>query len=177
MCLRSSAIQRTGSGNKPSKASGARPIADGASPSRTELGMRLGLRWSRAACDHSSAADRKRRPVVALARNGGGHLTQGQERLSGRFVRGALICLAKRFAGSRAGRMPIQSKLRGSKYVVDMKIEAMPTKTEFKFNCPACGQHILAASEWSGRRINCPSCEATMTIPSPPKEANEQKRA
>ncbi len=46
----------------------------------------------------------------------------------------------------------------------------MPTKTEFKFNCPTCGQHILAATEWCGRQINCPSCQAGITIPEPPKE-------
>ena len=46
----------------------------------------------------------------------------------------------------------------------------MPTKTEFKFNCPTCGQHILAATEWCGRKINCPSCQAEITIPEPPKE-------
>ncbi len=49
----------------------------------------------------------------------------------------------------------------------------MPTRTEFKFNCPICGQHILAATEWSGRKIECPSCLTKITIPSaieaPPK--------
>ena len=46
----------------------------------------------------------------------------------------------------------------------------MPTKTEFKFNCPTCGQHILAATEWCGRKINCPSCQTSITIPELPKE-------
>ncbi len=46
----------------------------------------------------------------------------------------------------------------------------MPTKTEFKFNCPTCGQHILAATEWCGRNIECPSCQAEIIIPEPPKE-------
>ncbi len=46
----------------------------------------------------------------------------------------------------------------------------MPTKTEFKFNCPTCGQHILVATEWCGRQINCPSCQTNLTIPQPPKE-------
>lgn len=49
----------------------------------------------------------------------------------------------------------------------------MPTKTEFKFNCPTCGQHILAAVEWIGRRINCPSCETPITVAAPPKEAKK----
>jgi len=49
----------------------------------------------------------------------------------------------------------------------------MATKTEFKFNCPTCGQHILAATEWSRRRVNCPSCQTKLTIPAPPKEAKK----
>ena len=51
-----------------------------------------------------------------------------------------------------------------------MLTKAMPTKTEFKFNCPTCGQHILAAAAWIGRQIECPSCDTNITIPSPPKE-------
>jgi len=51
-----------------------------------------------------------------------------------------------------------------------MELETMPTKTEFKFNCPTCGQHILAATEWCGRQINCPSCQTSITIPELPKE-------
>jgi hypothetical protein len=43
----------------------------------------------------------------------------------------------------------------------------MPTIKEFKFNCPTCGQHMVAETEWSGRRINCPSCDTGITIPSP----------
>ena len=54
-----------------------------------------------------------------------------------------------------------------------MGIEVMPTKTEFKFNCPTCGQHILTATEWSGRRINCPACQTKITVPAPPKEAKK----
>ncbi len=41
----------------------------------------------------------------------------------------------------------------------------MPGKTEFKFKCSSCGQNILAATEWSGRKINCPSCQTGITIP------------
>lgn len=40
---------------------------------------------------------------------------------------------------------------------------------EFKFNCPACGQHILAQEQWSSRRISCPSCKTEIEIPSPGK--------
>ena len=46
----------------------------------------------------------------------------------------------------------------------------MPTKNEFKFDCPKCGQHILAARAWAGRQIHCPSCETQLTIPPPPEE-------
>jgi hypothetical protein len=42
--------------------------------------------------------------------------------------------------------------------------------SEYKFNCPGCGQHILANEEWGGRQINCPSCKTRITIPSPAKE-------
>lgn len=37
--------------------------------------------------------------------------------------------------------------------------------SEFKFNCPGCGQHILANEEWVGRPIECPSCKKRITIP------------
>jgi DNA-directed RNA polymerase subunit RPC12/RpoP len=40
---------------------------------------------------------------------------------------------------------------------------------EFKFDCPTCGQHILAAHEWIGREIDCPSCNTRLTIPPPQK--------
>ena len=49
-----------------------------------------------------------------------------------------------------------------------MKTETMPTKTEFKFDCPTCGQHILVATDWVGLEMSCPSCQTKITIPSPP---------
>ena len=54
-----------------------------------------------------------------------------------------------------------------------MKTEEMPTTTEFKFNCPKCGQHIQAVREWSGRQINCPGCNQAIAIPAPPKESEK----
>ena len=45
----------------------------------------------------------------------------------------------------------------------------MTTPNEFKFDCPECGQHIQAAREWSGRKINCPVCKKLITIPPPPE--------
>lgn len=44
---------------------------------------------------------------------------------------------------------------------------------EFKFDCPSCGQHILAADDWTGRRIDCPSCKTKITIPAPTKTAKK----
>ncbi|MCU0783951.1 MAG: hypothetical protein MUF81_07865 [Verrucomicrobia bacterium] len=40
---------------------------------------------------------------------------------------------------------------------------------EFKFNCPKCGQHILANASWIGRRIKCPSCGTRIAVPAPAK--------
>ncbi len=48
---------------------------------------------------------------------------------------------------------------------------------EFKFDCPKCGQHILAVADWSGRRIECPSCESKITIPPAPKLPKKSARA
>jgi hypothetical protein len=45
--------------------------------------------------------------------------------------------------------------------------------SEYKFNCPGCGQHILANEEWGGRRINCPSCNTRITVPSPAKQPKQ----
>lgn len=47
-----------------------------------------------------------------------------------------------------------------------MKTEA--AKTEFKFDCPKCGQHILVSTDWISLRISCPSCQSRIVIPSPP---------
>ena len=49
-----------------------------------------------------------------------------------------------------------------------MKTEAIPAKTEFKFDCPKCGQHILVSTDWMGLGISCPSCQTRIVIPSPP---------
>ncbi len=39
--------------------------------------------------------------------------------------------------------------------------------SEFKFGCPACGQHIKADLAATGRQVNCPSCGARLLIPAP----------
>lgn len=39
--------------------------------------------------------------------------------------------------------------------------------SEFTFDCPSCGQHILASTDWVGRKMTCPSCDVTFAIPLP----------
>lgn len=56
-----------------------------------------------------------------------------------------------------------------------MKTEA--AKTEFKFDCPKCGQHILVSSDWMGLRISCPSCQSRIVIPSAPSGDSRLKPA
>ena len=38
---------------------------------------------------------------------------------------------------------------------------------DVRFNCPACGQHLEAPPQMSGDEIPCPSCQASISIPSP----------
>jgi hypothetical protein len=45
---------------------------------------------------------------------------------------------------------------------------------EFKFNCPACGQHILADVDWIGNQMSCPSCETRILIPSPERVQDKE---
>ncbi len=40
--------------------------------------------------------------------------------------------------------------------------------SDFKFACPACGQRILAGDDYVGRQINCPACQAAITVPANP---------
>lgn len=39
----------------------------------------------------------------------------------------------------------------------------------FKFSCPVCRQHIEVGDEFSGRRLDCPSCKATVRVPLAPE--------
>lgn len=48
---------------------------------------------------------------------------------------------------------------------------------EFKFDCPTCGQHILAAHEWIGRKIDCPSCNTSLTIRAPEEPSDKGPKA
>jgi hypothetical protein len=43
--------------------------------------------------------------------------------------------------------------------------------SEFKFACPNCKQNIQATPEYSGRLINCPSCQTPLMVPAAPEEA------
>jgi hypothetical protein len=39
----------------------------------------------------------------------------------------------------------------------------------FKFSCPVCRQRIEVGAEFSGRRLDCPSCKATVQVPAAPE--------
>ena len=43
--------------------------------------------------------------------------------------------------------------------------------SDFKFNCPACGQKIACDTGYSGAQIACPSCQKTLTVPAAPAGA------
>jgi DNA-directed RNA polymerase subunit M/transcription elongation factor TFIIS len=58
-----------------------------------------------------------------------------------------------------------------------MTTQTMQTKTEFKFDCPTCGQHILAATAWIGREIHCPSCETAIKVIPPASKAKKSTQA
>lgn len=36
---------------------------------------------------------------------------------------------------------------------------------EFKFSCPACGQHIRGGQSYAGKEINCPACHKPFRVP------------
>jgi hypothetical protein len=40
--------------------------------------------------------------------------------------------------------------------------------SEFKFTCPNCQQNIQATPEYSGLKINCPSCKSPLVVPPAP---------
>jgi hypothetical protein len=47
-------------------------------------------------------------------------------------------------------------------------IAQAPDRNEFKFSCPACGQHLVCDEACAGQQIPCPSCQGTITVPAPP---------
>jgi hypothetical protein len=40
--------------------------------------------------------------------------------------------------------------------------------SEFKFDCPHCHQHLQCEEQFSGREIQCPSCNVLIRIPAVP---------
>jgi hypothetical protein len=38
---------------------------------------------------------------------------------------------------------------------------------EFRFQCPACGQHIQAEARDAGTQVKCPTCQADIVVPDP----------
>ncbi len=40
--------------------------------------------------------------------------------------------------------------------------------SDFKFSCPHCSQHLQADEQFSGRQIQCPSCNHLIRIPAAP---------
>ena len=40
--------------------------------------------------------------------------------------------------------------------------------SEFKFSCPRCQQHLKCEEQFSGRQIQCPSCNALIRVPPVP---------
>ena len=40
---------------------------------------------------------------------------------------------------------------------------------EFKFSCPACGQHIKCSVTQSGSKMDCPTCFLQIVVPNPPE--------
>lgn len=43
----------------------------------------------------------------------------------------------------------------------------------FKFSCPVCKQRIEIGSEFQDRRVDCPSCKATLAVPAAPENESE----
>jgi len=37
--------------------------------------------------------------------------------------------------------------------------------SEFKFNCPHCDQHLQCDEQFSGRQVQCPTCNVLIRIP------------
>src|SRR5579859_4773507 len=36
---------------------------------------------------------------------------------------------------------------------------------DIKFSCSQCGQHISCDAPWAGHQIQCPACQANLTVP------------
>lgn len=42
---------------------------------------------------------------------------------------------------------------------------------DFTFNCPKCGQEFVVDHTMAGTAVDCPACNASFTVPTPPPEA------
>jgi len=49
----------------------------------------------------------------------------------------------------------------------------LPSKAEYKFNCPHCGQHISANESFAETQVSCPSCAGSFTAPRTPEKPRE----
>ncbi len=49
----------------------------------------------------------------------------------------------------------------------------LPSKPDYKFNCPNCGQHISANESFAELQVSCPTCGCHFTAPSGPKKLRE----
>jgi tetratricopeptide (TPR) repeat protein len=45
----------------------------------------------------------------------------------------------------------------------------LPSKAEYKFNCPLCGQHISASESFAETRVSCPTCAGAFIAPRAPE--------
>jgi Domain of unknown function (DUF4190) len=43
--------------------------------------------------------------------------------------------------------------------------------SDFKFSCPACGQHIACDTSNAGMTVACPACQTALVVPQPPAAA------
>ncbi len=55
--------------------------------------------------------------------------------------------------------------------IIDPSESADPPSAQstiFKFYCIRCGQKLGAQAEWSGKEVNCTTCNSRIVIPDPP---------
>jgi hypothetical protein len=43
--------------------------------------------------------------------------------------------------------------------------------SDFKFSCPACGQHLAGDVRYGGTQLRCPACQQSFIVPAPPAPA------
>jgi hypothetical protein len=83
-------------------------------------------------------------------------------------------CLNKQ---KRNCNKPFTPRPSDSRSARDLDREFM---ADLKFSCGECGQHISCDESWSGHQIQCPACQASLTVPqlqSPPETAVPDPRS